>query len=221
MKKGKIIQLIGVFGGTFNPVHNGHLLIAEEARKRLKLDKVVFIPSSYPPHKKVSGLVSGCHRLNMVRLAIKDNPFFDSSDIEVKRGGKSYSIETIKQLKKSFKEGAEFYFIMGADSILEFMEWKEWKELLELCNFVVTPRPGYELVGAGSKPALTLLKNKIRKILHNNALADKIIFLETGEFDISSTEIREKIKNGESVNYFVPKRVFEYIYENGLYQKVS
>lgn len=195
-------QSIGIFGGTFNPVHNGHLLIAEDVREKLNLDKVLFIPAENPPHKKVHNLADSCHRLEMIKLAIKGNPYFSVSDIEIKRGGVSYSIETIKALKEIYQKGTMFFFIMGADSILEFMEWKEWKSLLGLCNFVVAPRRGYE-VGAGSKPALN--KN--------------VLFLQTRMFDISSTEIREKIRNGEPIGYFVPDAVAKYIKEHKLYGK--
>lgn len=200
--KNKETQSIGIFGGTFNPIHNGHLLTAEDVREKLNLDRVLFIPAANPPHKKNNDLADACYRLEMVELAIRNNPCFSASDIEIKRGGVSYSIETIKTLKEIYQEGTRFFFIMGADSILEFMEWKEWESLLKLCNFVVAPRRGYE-VGAGFKPAL--IKN--------------VVFLKTKMFDISSTEIREKIRNGESIRYFVPDVIAEYVKEHKLYGK--
>lgn len=214
MTKKETAQLIGVFGGTFNPIHNAHLLIAEEARVRLKLNKIIFIPSSNPPHKKVSKLIGGHHRLNMVKLAIKDNPFFTSSDIEIRRGGKSYSIETIRQLKKNY-EGAELFFIIGADSILDFTAWKDWDALLELCNFAVFSRPGYEFVGSD----FTLIKNKMRGVLRDKSLINKIIYFKTNVFDVSSTDIRGKIRKNESVKYLVPDEVIKYIKKHKLYEK--
>ncbi|MFH1288486.1 MAG: nicotinate-nucleotide adenylyltransferase [bacterium] len=201
MKKNKKIRLIGIFGGTFNPIHNGHLLIAEDVRERLNLDKVLFIPAANPPHKKNNDLAEACHRLEMVKLAIRDNPCFSVSDIEIKRGGMSYSIETIKTLKEIYQKGTELFFIMGADSILEFMAWKEWESLLGLCNFVVAPRPGYEIAEAGSKPVLT----------------ENVVFLKTRMFDTSSTEIRKKIKNKEPIECFVPDAAVKYIRKHKLY----
>lgn len=211
MKKEKKIQSIGVFGGTFNPIHNGHLLIAEEARTRLKLDKVIFIPSANPPHKEMSGLVEGRHRLKMIGSAIKNNPFFMASDIELKRGGRSYSIETIKTLKEKYSKGTKVFFIMGADSILEFMTWKNWEDLLKLCNLVVSPRPGY-------KVNLNATKSKMQRKLCDKSLVKNIYFIETSAFDISSTEVRKSIKKGGSVKYFIPEGVIEYINKNKLYK---
>ncbi|MDD5772862.1 MAG: nicotinate-nucleotide adenylyltransferase [bacterium] len=205
------IRRIGIFGGTFNPIHNGHLLIAEEARVSLKLDKVIFIPSANPPHKEVSDLVSGRHRLKMAGAAIKNNPFFSVSDIELKRGGRSYSIETIKTLKEIYRKGTKFFFIMGADSILEFMTWKNWEDLLKLCNFAVYPRPGYKI-------NLDVLKSRMKKKLLAKSLVKNIIFFQTRVFDVSSTEVREKIKKGESVKYLVPEGVIGYINKSKLYK---
>lgn len=189
---------VGIFGGTFNPIHNGHLLIAEDVREKLNLDKVLFIPAENPPHKKVNNLADSCHRLEMVKLAIKGNPYFSVSDIEIKRGGVSYSIETIKTLKEVYQKGTKFFFIMGADSILEFMEWKEWESLLGLCNFVVVPRPGYEC---------------------DESLFKNVVFLQAKMFDISSTEIRKKIEANQSIRYLVPDVVAKYIEGHKLYGK--
>ena len=209
-KKGKT-DFIGVYGGTFNPIHNGHLLIAEELRICMKLDKVIFIPTANPPHKKITKLIVGSHRLKMIYSAIKNNPFFLASDIELIRGGRSYSIETIKALKEIYSKGAKFFFIMGADSILEFMTWKNWEDLLKLCNFVVSPRPGYEI-------DLNVIKSKMRRKLRDKSLVKNIIYFETRVFDVSSTEVRKKIKKSESVKYYIPDEVIKYIKKHKLYE---
>ncbi|MBS1128005.1 MAG: nadD, partial [Nitrospirae bacterium] len=134
-------QRLGILGGTFNPIHLGHLAAAEEVRDRLKFEKVMFIPSFLPPHKSEEDMPSAVQRQEMVRLAIKGNPHFTVSDMEIKRGGRSYTIDTIEALRQAHT-GPDLYFITGLDSFLEIRTWKEWQRLMELCSFVVLSREG-------------------------------------------------------------------------------
>ncbi|MBI5194513.1 MAG: nicotinate (nicotinamide) nucleotide adenylyltransferase [Nitrospirae bacterium] len=137
------MQRIGLFGGTFNPVHLGHLRIAGEIRERLSLDLIIFIPTGNPPHKAMTEVISPEHRLRMVELAIAPYSFFKASSIESERKGFSYSIDTVSALKEEIGASAEFFFIIGIDAFLEINTWKKADELLALCNFVVIPRPGH------------------------------------------------------------------------------
>ena len=139
---GLLTQRLGILGGTFNPIHLGHLAAAEEVRDRLKLEKVIFIPSFLPPHKIEEDMPSAVQRQEMVRLAIKGNPHFTVSDMEIRRGGRSYTIDTIEALRQAHI-GADLYFITGLDSFLEIGTWKEWQRLMALCSFVVLSREGY------------------------------------------------------------------------------
>ncbi len=138
-------QKLGILGGTFNPIHYGHLAAAEEVRDRLKLDRILFIPSYLPPHKLEENVPSAVQRMEMVRLATEGNPSFEPSDIEIKRGGRSYTIDTIEALRQAYP-GTELYFITGLDSFLEIQTWHEWERLLTLCCFVVLSRPGYHFI---------------------------------------------------------------------------
>jgi len=139
----KLIK-IGLMGGTFNPIHIGHLVMAEEIRKGFGLDKVLFIPTGNPPHKLIEGQVSSKDRYIMTLLATASNEYFEVSDIETKRIGTSYTVDTIKELKEIYQM-AEFYFITGADAILEIETWKNTKELLDSCKFIAATRPGYNM----------------------------------------------------------------------------
>src|SRR5512136_1779471 len=140
-------------GGTFNPIHLGHLAAAEEVRDRLRLEKVIFIPSFLPPHKQEEDVPSALQRQEMVRLAIKGNAYFTVSDIEIRRGGKSYTIDTIDALLQSHT-GAELFFITGIDSFLEIRTWKDWERLLTRCSFVVLSRQGYRFSDLASLDVL-------------------------------------------------------------------
>jgi nicotinate-nucleotide adenylyltransferase len=186
---------IGIFGGTFNPIHFGHLVLAEQAHEKLNLDKVIFIPSFYPPHKKSFDLAPAAHRFNLVKLAIQGNERFEISDIEVKRKGRSYSVDTLRQLKKIYPE-AKLFFISGSDVSDQITKWKSINTILALSRFVLAKRPGYRL------------KKYYRDIL----------VISITELDISSSMIRRKIKTGQSVRYLMPQRVFRYIRKKRLYR---
>lgn len=186
---------IGIFGGTFNPIHFGHLVLAEQAYEKLILNKVIFVPSFHPPHKNSKDIVSAFHRYNMVRLAIQGNLRFEISDIEIKRKGRSYLVDTLRQLKKIYPK-AELFFISGSDVSDKIAEWKSIKEILAISKFVLAKRPGYRL----------------------KKYSRHICVISITELDISSSVIRRKIRAGKSIRYLMPMRVYEYINEKGLYR---
>jgi nicotinate-nucleotide adenylyltransferase len=214
---------LGILGGTFNPIHYGHLAAAEEVSTRLGLQRVLFVPSFIPPHKQEEDIPSAVHRMEMVRLAIADNPLFEPSDIEIKRGGMSYTIDTIEKLHRTRRD-TELYFITGLDSFLEIQTWKYWDKLMTLCGFVVLSRPGYRFQNLSRidfmKPAeedFAALDHGFRTqaVICSGAYA---IFLEMIPlYDISSTDIRRRIKQGRSIKYLLPDAVENYIIKNKLY----
>ncbi|MBA7491535.1 putative nicotinate-nucleotide adenylyltransferase [subsurface metagenome] len=191
---------IGILGGTFDPIHWGHLLIAEGVREKFALDRVYFIPAAWPPHKVKNKVTEAAHRYKMALLATQDNSHFSVSDLEMNRPGKSYTIETVKELKEKH-EGAEIYFIIGLDSALEIFTWKDPEKLLGLCRFISVQRPFSE--------ELEKLDKKYR---------ERIEVVEVPTLPISSTEIRERVRKGRSIKYLVPQSVEEYIYKNRLYK---
>ncbi|MGB9668210.1 MAG: nicotinate-nucleotide adenylyltransferase, partial [Thermosulfidibacteraceae bacterium] len=161
---------IGIFGGTFNPVHMGHLIAAEDVRYKMKLDKILFIPSNIPPHKSTKGLISAEDRLNMVKLAIEGNPFFECSDIEIKRGGKSYTIDTVKEVKNINK--AEYFFILGGEAFLSFHNWKNPEGILREIDLIVISRP----FGAVSSHDLENYLLDLEEILEGFRYVDSEVF---------------------------------------------
>jgi len=193
---------IGILGGTFNPVHYGHIWVASRVLKMLKLDRVVFVPSAHPPHKEENKLPSALDRYTMVELAIKGNPHFYISDIELKRKGKSYTIDTVSAFKRLYP-GAKIYFIIGRDTLPEISTWKNYRRLLKMCQFVVVNRPGYP--------------NK-KFVFKNSVSVKNLTNLRIRGINISSTEIRARIKEGKGIKGFVPQEVEEYIRKKGLYQ---
>jgi len=200
------MKRIGILGGTFNPVHKGHLRIAEIALKEFKLDKVVFIPSGIPPHKPKAGIAPKEDRFRMIEIAIKPFKKFVASRIELDRPGYSYAVDTFNDLKRDFGKRAHLYYIMGLDSINDILSWKKPLELFKMCKFIVATRPGAKI-----RSLKRLMKFPPLKIN-----ADKIDIVET-KFDISSSEIREDVKAGRSIVRRVPKEVVEYINRKGLY----
>jgi nicotinate-nucleotide adenylyltransferase len=216
-------QRIGILGGTFNPVHYGHLAAAEEVRDRLNLDRILFIPSFIPPHKQEGDVPSAFHRMEMVRLAIAGNPAFIPSDIEIRRGGRSYTIDTIEALRAEHP-GDELFFITGLDSFLDIQTWNHWDRLLTLCSFVVLSRPGYRFTDLLKISFLQPAKRDItgldcgeraRAIVREGAIT---VFLETIPlYDISSTDIRRRTREGRSVKYLLPDAIEIYIIKNKLY----
>ncbi len=187
-------------GGTFNPPHIAHLISAEEVYQIFKFDKVLFIPCARPPHKNNCEIIDAHHRYNMTVLATEDNPHFEVSRIELDRPGRSYTIETVKDLKKLYGSSSEIYWIVGADAILEMTSWKKIDELLEICNFIGINRPGYDIRYANEN-----ILNKIQKV-------------DVINVDISSSDIRRRVHSGQSIKYLVPSSVEDYIYKNCLYK---
>jgi len=220
---GHLPQKIGILGGTFNPIHCGHLAAAEEVKNRLKLDRILFIPSYFPPHKLEEDVPSAVQRLEMVRRATSANPAFEPSDIEIKRGGKSYSIDTIEELR-SLRRDSEFFFIMGLDSFLDIQTWNNWERFLSLCNVVVLSRPGYHFEDLAGIDFMKHAGGDLHELDRNKI---DHVHISSGQFnvylemiplhDISSTDIRKKVKAGESVKYLLPEQVEKYIIENMLY----
>lgn len=186
---------LGIFGGSFNPVHIGHLLVAEDIHEQLKLDKIIFIPAYNPPHKRY--LLPFRYRFEMLKLAIEDNPFFELSDIEAKRMGKSFTIDTLSELKKEYPKD-ELYLIMGTDQFAVLSSWKEPTRLFEMARVVVISRPGFAK----------------RRFGRYNP-----IFVPVIRIDIAGRQIRRRIAQNRSVRYMLPERVFKYIMKYNLYQK--
>jgi len=186
---------IGILGGTFNPVHLGHLILAEEVRENLGLDRIIFVPANIPPHKNASDIASAKERFNMLKFAVSNNKYFCVSDLEIKRSGPSYTIDTIKELKRIYPED-ELYFITGSDLLKYLNEWKDLSEIIKLVKFVVATRPGYPL-------------EKIPSYIQTIAIR---------AVDISAFEIREAVKQKKSFRYLVPESVFKYINKKRLYR---
>lgn len=195
----------GIFGGSFNPIHYGHLMICEYIKEEMGLDKVIFIPTGNPPHKELE--LSAKDRYEMVRLAISPNPDFEISDIETTRVKKSYTVDTIRELKKIYKE-EKLYFLIGLDSLFQLKTWMKIGDLSKEIEFVVALRPGY------------LDKEEINKeidFLREN-FGTKINLIKTPLYEISSTDLRDRIHEGKSLRYLIPKKVLDYIEESGFYK---
>ena len=199
---------VGVFGGSFDPVHMGHLGVAEEARERFGLDRVVFVPAAQPPHKGTKTLAAAADRLQMLRLAVMGNPHFLVSDIEMRREGPSYTIDTLDEIQRIYPE-YQAYFIVGADSLADLHTWHRAEELVREYDFIVIGRPG----------APGLSKEDLARSF-GRGIAQKIDdgFLRSAVFDISATEIRTRIGEGRSIRYIVAAAVERYILRNGLYR---
>jgi nicotinate-nucleotide adenylyltransferase len=210
---------IGLFGGTFNPVHLGHLRAAEEIREKFGLEKTIFIPAHVPPHKKDS-VVSAQHRFEMVKTALEDNPHFIVSDIELRRQGNSYSFDTIGHFSREYGPGAELFFIMGADAFREIHTWKQYPEFFSLCNFIVMSRPGSlepepeKNAPAGFAAMFTFNPGGPH---YEHRSGRRMYFCRISPLDISSTGIRQAVREGRSVKYLVPDSVAGYILKHNLY----
>ena len=197
----------GIMGGTFDPIHIGHLVLAEEVRTELDLDKVIFIPSGNPPHKNSKNISDAVHRYHMTLLATVSNPYFQVSSIELDRVGKTFTIDTIKLLREKYKEHVELYFITGADAILDLPNWRSTNELLKLCKFVAATRPGFN----HSK-----MQENIKQLEEKHG--KKIYTILMPALKISSTDIRNRIKDDCSVKYLLSESVEQYINKNKLYR---
>ena len=218
------MKRIGLFGGTFNPIHYGHLRPAEEISDRLDLESVFFIPASDPPHKEKKDLLPAALRAKMVRLAIAENPRFSFSDAEIIRPGKSYSVETIPYFQRLLGKETELYFILGLDAFLEIGSWKDPGTLFTLCHFAILMRPGFEKIFSAEHLPVDLASDfcydfKKDGYMHKSGFG--IFPREITALDISSTKIREIVGQGKSIRYLVPPAVERFIVEQGFYQKGS
>ena len=187
---------VGIFGGTFDPIHLGHLITAQSVKELRNLEKIIFIPAFISPHKSDVKTSSPKDRLNMIKIAVESIPFFDYSDMEVKKGGISYSVDTLRELKEEY---SELELIIGYDNIFTFHTWKEPDEIIKLAKIIVLKR----------------------KSSHPPQFEDKYyhqaVFVQTRGIEISATDIRERVKNGLTINFLVPPDVMEYIYKQKLY----
>ncbi|RKD27961.1 nicotinate-nucleotide adenylyltransferase [Caminicella sporogenes DSM 14501] len=200
------MKRIGLMGGTFDPIHYGHLVLAEQVRTQFQLEKIIFIPSGIPPHKDSLTLSSAKDRYIMTLLATVTNPYFEVSEIEIKDKEISYTIKTIKKLKNIFGSDTELFFITGADALYEIDTWKSPEELLKLCSFIGATRPGFD-------------EEKLKKKIdfYKREYSANIFITSVPALAISSTDIRDRIKEGRSVKYLLPEAVEHYIYKNKLY----
>ncbi len=196
---------IGVLGGTFDPVHLGHLMMAEEARASLDLSEVIMVPAGQPVLKPSYKVTPPEQRLQMLRLAVADSPYFRVSTVEIDRQGPSYTVDTIAELRGQYGSGDEIFFILGWDSLAQLAGWWEPARIIEMCCLVAVPRPGWP------HPDLKALEAGIPGI------SQRVVLLKKPLIDISASDIRELAARGASIDHFVPRPVAEYIRENKLY----
>jgi nicotinate-nucleotide adenylyltransferase len=211
----------GLLGGTFDPIHTGHLRCAEEILEIFDLNRIIFVPASKPPHKIHGDITSFHYREQMITLAIEGNPVFSFSDVEKRRENTSYSVETVEYILKKYMENLELYFILGQDAFHAIQTWKEWEKLLLLCNFVVMTRPGYENKGLeGILPASFSSKFTYDDDVKgfSGPTGHVIFFREVTFLDISSSDIRQRVRQGKSIKFLVPETVRHYIAKNSLYK---
>lgn len=196
---------LGIMGGTFDPIHNGHLVAAEMARGEFNLSKVLFIPSGTPPHKIRRDVSAANLRFEMVELAIKDNPAFDLSALEIERKGLSYTVETIRILRRTWPEH-ELYFITGTDALLEIFSWREAEEILTMIQFIGAARPGFDA------------RDFLIKVQQEHPETQgRIHYLEVPALAISSTDIRSRVRHGQPIRYLLPESVRLFLQQHGLY----
>ena len=200
---------LGVFGGTFDPVHLGHLIIASEVTERVGLDRVLFVPAGDPWLKSDQKVSAADHRVEMVRLAISDDARFEPSAIEIERPGPTHTVDTVEALRQQYGEGAELHLILGADLVGELGRWYEAWRLLEQVMLIVVSRPGFEELDV-----------EALKAAHSPA-ASGIVFVEGLGVGISSTGIRDRVTTGRSIRDLVPWRVEQYIQEHSLYREAA
>jgi len=200
-------RALGIMGGTFDPVHYGHLVAAEQARARFGLERVIFVPNHAPPHKRDYQVTPAERRHEMVVLATASHPCFEVSRIEIDRPGPSYSVDTLHAFREKLGGSAELYFITGADAVLEVATWHEPEQLFQLCELVAVTRPGHHL-------------DEATKML-TRRLLERIHVLPIPGVDISSTELRRRARSGESLRYLTPPAVVSYLQTHGLYRDGS
>ncbi|MBN2062906.1 MAG: nicotinate-nucleotide adenylyltransferase [Deltaproteobacteria bacterium] len=210
---------LGILGGTFDPVHFGHLRLAEETREHLDLEQVFLVPGALPPHKRQEPITPFEYRLKMVEIAVKETPHLNVLDLEGQRLGYSYTIETLREIHSKFRQLSHLFFIIGIDAFLEIKTWKDYKQLFQYAHFAVINRPGYSTqkldfliysLGAGfEKTGDNTFKNQTGNLL---------MHMKTSLMDISSTRIRNLVEEGKSIRFLVPDPIIAYINEKGLYR---
>jgi len=196
---------IGVLGGTFDPIHSGHLLMAEETRARLNLAVVLFVPAGQPWLKADMPVLAAGHRVEMVRLAIAEKPYCKLSTVEIERAGPTYTVDTIAELRRRLGDEDEIFFILGQDNLAQLPQWKEPSRLIEMCYLVAVPRPG------SRAPDLKALEGIIPGI------SQRVMLMDKPRVDISASVIRDRVGRGLSIRHLVPEPVSRYIREHGLY----
>lgn len=200
-------EKVGIMGGTFDPIHYGHLVTAETARTNFKLDRVIFTPAGRPPHKKGYTVTSSEDRYLMTMLAINNNPFFEISRMEIERPGLTYTVDTLEQFYNELGKNVKLYFISGADAVFDILTWKDVDKVLSYCTFIAATRPGYPM---------DQLNQKLMQI--RQIYGQQVVPMKVTSLDISSTEIRRRVKEGLSIKYLLPESVETYIRKSGLYR---
>jgi nicotinate-nucleotide adenylyltransferase len=212
---------IGIFGGTFNPIHLAHLRSAEEVREAQGLDRILFIPSATPPHKRGNGLASATHRLAMVKLAIAGNPHFRASTIEIDRGGRSYTVDTLRLLRARMP-AARFTLVVGMDAFREISTWKDYAGIFALCDVVVTSRPGFAIPSLRAALPVAVraefcYRRRLKRLEHSTG--NQITLQRISDLDISASSIRQRLSCDLSIRYLVPPSVERYIAQHHLYAR--
>jgi nicotinate-nucleotide adenylyltransferase len=214
---------IGILGGTFNPVHVGHLMVAEDVRGLFALNRVIFVSSSVPPHKDNKGILTPEHRHRMLSLAVEGNPHFGVSSVELDRGGKSYSVDTVAHFRGIYGPESSIYFIVGIDAFVELPTWHDVSKLFPLCKFIVVTRTGTNL----TESALSFLndfgKIRVERVSRKETLDLTeenigVYLVESIRVDISSSDIRASVRAERSIRYLVPQKVEEYIHKKDLFR---
>ncbi|GJL70568.1 MAG: putative nicotinate-nucleotide adenylyltransferase [Nitrospirales bacterium] len=220
-------MFIGLLGGSFNPIHNGHLHIAKYVYNRIHLDRIIFVPTGDPPHKPSASLAPAHHRLEMVKQAIAPFPYCTISDHEIQSTAVSYSVDTVTHFKKECPEGTELGFILGLDAFLDFCSWRKVDHLLTLCHFIVCSRPGVSFTQLQSLPFLPVITPQAFQNLDEQNTTRLDIILPSGKTiyllsippcEISASTIRERLALGSSVSHWLPPTVESYIIQQQLYQ---
>lgn len=219
---------LGLFGGSFNPIHNGHLEVARQTHNLLALDRLLFIPTGDPPHKQTGALAPARHRYEMVRLAIAGNHAFALSDIEITRQGKSYSIDTVRTLQRQQGPGTALFFVIGLDAFIDLPTWREPEALLAACSFVVISRPGQTYRALASLPLLPKIDTERLAALDSGLThrldlplpsGRELICLPLAPSPISASDIRQRIQQGASLANLLPPPVESYILRHQLYRE--
>ena len=212
---------IGILGGTFDPIHLGHLRCAEEICQELNLENVYLIPSASPPHKTKMPVISFKHRLAMTRLAADISPYIEAVDLEGRRAGHSYSIETLREFHRIFRPDPDLFFIMGMDAFLEIKTWREYKYLFDYAHFVIITRAGFQshdLMSVLSELDVGIKRKEDESDLFVAPSGKTVMLIRAAIMDISSTRIREMVEENRSIRFLVPESVRTYIAEKGLYR---